>query len=261
MREEAGLTLDDVVGPLYWSRSKVSRIEKGQQSVDIHGVRSMLDLYDVGGGRSREVIELTLQTREKGWWRTYGLDDFGYVPLEAEATSVREYALGYVPGLLQTEDYARAMFEASPTRRTRDEVASQLRIRAIRQQRLTCDDDPVELVAIVDESVLHRPIGGPGVLRAQLARLVEAAGPGRATLQVLPTATGAHPALQAGFIVLGFERLGLPDMAYVEHPMGSIQLEREDDVAAATMVFDRLRSLALSPADSVALVREVAAHT
>lgn len=261
MREEAGLTLDDVVGPLYWSRSKVSRIEKGQQSVDIHGVRSMLDLYDVGGGRSQQMIELTLQAREKGWWRTYGLDDYGYVPLEAEATLVREYALGYVPGLLQTEAYARAMFEASPTRRTQQELATQLRIRAIRQRRLTAEDDPVELVAIVDESVLHRPIGGPDVLRAQLTRLVEAAELDRVVFQVLPTAAGARPALSAGFIVLGFGRLGLPDMAYVEHPMGSVQLEREDDVAAATMVFDRLRSLALGPADSVALVRRVAGQT
>jgi hypothetical protein len=106
--------------------------------------------------------------------------------------------------------------------------------------------------------VLHRPIGGPEVMHAQLARIIEAAALDRVTFQVLPVGTGAHPGLSAAFTVLSFDTLGLPDMAYVEHPVGSVQLEREDDLARATMVFDQLRSLALSPADSVALVRRVA---
>jgi transcriptional regulator with XRE-family HTH domain len=261
LREQARLTVEAAAPLLEWSSSKLSRIENGQQLVDVHGVKSMLDLYDAGGDRWTELIELTRLARQHGWWRAYGLDDSGYVPLEAEATLVRDYTLGYVPGLLQTEDYARALFDTAVIRRSKEKLENEVEVRMFRQRRLTDEDDPLELVAIVDESVLHRPIGGREVMRGQLARLVEAAALDRVTLQVLPLRVGARPALAAGFILLSFGELGMPDLVYLEHPMGSVQLEKEADVATATMVFDRLRSLALSPADSVALVREVAEQT
>jgi transcriptional regulator with XRE-family HTH domain len=260
LREAAGLSLEEAAPRLDLSSSSLSRTEKGQQSVSVHLVRSMLDLYDVGGERWKELIELTREARKHGWWRTYGLDDTGYVPLEAEATLVRTYTLGFLPGLLQTEDYAQRLFRASLIRRTQAEFDNQLRIRMIRQRRLTDDENPLDLVAIVDESALHRPIGGPRMMRAQLDHLVEAAALDRVTFQVLPLDSDARPALSAGFDVLSFDLLGLPDMAYVEHPLGSVQMEQEEDVATATMAFNRLRSLALSPADSVALVRKVAEH-
>jgi transcriptional regulator with XRE-family HTH domain len=261
LREQAGLTVEAAAPKLDWSSSKLSRIENGQQLVDVHGVKSMLDLYDAGGDRWTELIDLTRWARQHGWWRAYGFDDRGYVPLEAEATLVRDYTMGYVPGLLQTEDYARALFEAAVTPRTKENLENEIEVRMIRQRRLTDDDNPLELVAIVDESVLHRPVGGPEVMRAQLARLIQAAALDRVTFQVLPIRTGARPALSAVFTILSFGELGMPDLVYLEHSMGSIQLEKEADIATATMVFDRLRSLALSPADSVALVREVAEQT
>jgi transcriptional regulator with XRE-family HTH domain len=258
LREEAGLTLE-VAGPeLDSSASTLSRIEKGQQGANVHLVKSMLDLYDIGGDRWTELIAMTRWARQRGWWRAYGFDDSGYVPLEAEATLVRDCTLTYLPGLLQTEDYARALFQGSMVRRAERALANEIEVRMIRQRRLTAEEDPLELVAIVDETVLHRPIGGPEVMRAQLARIIEAAALDRVTFQVLPLSTGARPGLSAAFTVLSFDTLGLPDMAYVEHPMGSVQLEQEDDVARASMVFEQLRSLALSPADSVALVRRVA---
>ncbi len=130
----------------------------------------------------------------------------------------------------------------------------------IRQRRLTSVEDPLELVAIVDEQVLHRPIGGRDVLRAQLDHLAEAAELDSVTLQVLPAAAGAHPAVASGFIVLSFGDLGEPDMAYVEHALGALFLEKEAEVARARVAFDRLRSVALSPADSSALIRRVAAQ-
>lgn len=258
LRGAAGLTVETAAPRLDWSSSKLSRIENAQQAVDVHGVRSMLDLYDVGGERWTELIMLTREAREKGWWRAYGFDDRGYVPLEAEATLVRDYTLGYVPGLLQTADYARALFQASLVRRSEAALENEIEVRMIRQRRLTTDEHPLELLAIVDESVLYRPVGGPEVMRVQLARLVEAAALDRVTFQVLPTGTGAHPAMSAVFTVLSFGDLGVPDLAYTEHPMGAVQMEKEADVARATLVFDRLWSLTLSPADSVALVRQVA---
>lgn len=121
LRETAGLSLEAAGPRPHWSASKLSRIESGQQGMDVHGVRSMLDLYD-GAERWEELIGLTRQTGEKGWWREYGLDDKGYVPLEAEARTVRDVPLGLVPGLLQTEPYARAIFESSVERHTDEQI-------------------------------------------------------------------------------------------------------------------------------------------
>ena len=258
LREQAGLTLDEAAPALDWSTSKLSRIENADQLVDVHGVRSMLDLYGVGGERWTELIELTRAARQRGWWRAYGLDDKGYVPLEAEASLVRDFTVCFVPGLLQTADYARALFQASLTRRTDEQLENTIAVRMIRQRRLTSTDDRLELVAIVDESVLHRPIGGRAVMVEQLAELIRAAALDTVTLQVLPTSVGAHPAMTGVFTALSFGEHSAPDMVYVEHPMGAIHLNKERDAARATLVFDRLRSDALSPADSVTLIRQVA---
>jgi transcriptional regulator with XRE-family HTH domain len=258
LREAAGLTAEAAAPSLDWSSSKLSRIENGQQAVDVHGVRSMLDLYDVGGDRWTELIALTRATRQKGWWRAYGIDDKGYVPLEAEASLVCDSAPAYVPGLLQTADYARAIFAAAVRYLSAAELDTVVAVRMVRQQRLTSAEDPLELVAVLDEAVLRRPVGGAAVMRAQLVHLVEAAALDTVTLQVLPLGLGAHPGLSAAFTVLAFGDLAVPDMAYVEHPVGAVHIDKEADVSRATLTFDRLRSLALSPDDSVALIRRVA---
>lgn len=261
LRETAGLSVEVSAPQLDWSSSKLSRIENGQQAVDVHGVRSMLDLYGAGGERWTELIELTRQTRQKGWWRAYGLDDLGYVPLETEASLVRDFTLAYVPGLLQTADYARAVFRSGLRQRTDAEVANDVTVRMIRARHLTTDTAPLELVAIVDEAVLHRPVGGAAVHRAQLAHLVWATALPAVTLQVLPRTGGSYPGMSAVFTVLSFGDLGVADMVYVEHPMGAVHMEKAADVARATLTLDHLRSLALSPGDSVALIERVAAQS
>jgi transcriptional regulator with XRE-family HTH domain len=257
LREQARLTLEEAAPALDWSTSKLSRIENAQQRVDTHGVRSMLDLYGVGGDQWAELIELTRMAWQRGWWRAYGVGDNGYIGLEAAASLVRDFTVCYVPGLLQTADYARAIFEASLVRRTSEQLENLVAVRMIRQRRLTSSDDPLELAAIIDESVLLRPVGSRSVMAAQLDRLTDAAALDTVTLQVLPMGVGAHPAMAAVFTLLSFGELNEPDMAYVEHPMGAVDLSKERDVARATLVFDRLRSDALSPADSVALIKRV----
>ncbi len=260
LREAAGFRVETAAPRLDWSASKLSRIENGQQAVDVHGVRSMLDLYD-GAERWDELIELTRQTRQKGWWRAYGLNDQGYVPLEAEARTVCDVTIGFVPGLLQTDSYARAMFEADLQRWTVEEIDRHVAVRLHRQGRLSSVDNPLELTAIVDEAVLYRQVGGPAVMAAQLAHLVAATRHALVTLQVLPFVGGAHPRLSAGFTVLGYGDLGMPDMTYVEHPLGAVHIDKASDVERATLAVDRLRTLALSPDDSVALIERVAAQT
>ncbi|WP_308282571.1 helix-turn-helix domain-containing protein [Pseudonocardia nigra] len=260
LRESASMTLEEAAPELDWSPSKLSRIENAHQAVDVHAVRSMLDLYDVGGDRWGELIALTREAAQRGWWRQYGLSDQCYVPLEAAAGSVRDFTVTYVPGLLQTADYARALFAASVTPHSPDAVEREVEVRMIRQERLTSATDPLELAAIVDEAVLHRPVGGPAVMRAQLRYLIDAAGLDTVTFQVVPSGVGAHAAMGGAFTVLNFDGLGEPDMAYVEHSMGAVHIEKAQDVARARLVFDRVRSVALSPAESVALVERVAAE-
>ncbi|TWF74802.1 helix-turn-helix protein [Pseudonocardia hierapolitana] len=260
LRVHAGLTIEAAAPLLDFSPSKLSRIENAHQGVDVHIVRSMLDLFDVGGDRWTEILELTREASAKGWWRAYGLDDRGYVPLEAEASTIRDFTVTYVPGLLQTADYARALFETSFRRRSEATLERDVTVRMIRQARLTSAERPLELFALIEESVLHRPVGGTAVMRAQLARLVEAASLETVTVQVLPTGIGAHPGIDGAFTVLSFEGLGEPDMGYVEHPMGAVHVDKEEDVTRARLVFDHLRTVAHSPAESVALIERVAAQ-
>jgi hypothetical protein len=257
LRERARLTLDDAAPKLRWSTSKLSRIEHGQL-VDYHALKSMLDLYGVTADRWPEYFELHEAAGQNGWWKAYGLDDKGYVPLEADASEVREFIVTSVPGLLQTADYARAIFRAAVTRRSVEELRNEVAVRMIRQKRLSSAENPLRLVAIMDVAVLHRVVGGPKVMAAQLARLIESAASDAVTLQVLPAGIGAHTAMTGGFSILSFGELGEPDIVYVEHSLGSTMSETESDVARTTLRFDRLRSDALSPDDSLALIRRAA---
>lgn len=256
LREEAGLTLEEAAPRLDWSTSKLSRIETGQQSVDVHGVRSMLDLYDVGGDRWTDIVALTREARQKGWWHSYGISDHGYLGLETDATVVHNYQLAYVPGLLQTEDYMRALFRNSRRSPTEAEIDRDVRVRMLRQRRLT-EQPALELVAIVDESALRRPVGGVEVMRAQLRHLVASSVLPSVCLQVLPVAHGVHSGLNGSFIVLGFAEPDEPEVAYIEHIAGALHVDKEPQVQACTLVFDRLRSEALSPQDSVVLVERL----
>jgi transcriptional regulator with XRE-family HTH domain len=260
LRLKAGMTIEAAAPLLDFSPSKLSRIENAHQGVDVHAVRSMMDIFGVGGDRWAELLDLTREANAKGWWRAYGLDDQGYVPLEAEASAVRDYTALHVPGLLQTAAYAREVFLSAQVRRSEETLQRIVAVRMIRQERLTSSEHPLELQAVIEEAVLHRPLGGVAAMRAQLAHLREAAALDSVTIQVLPTSVGAHPGIDGAFTVLTFDGLGEPDMAYVEHPLGAVHIEKEQDVARANMLFGHLRSLALSPAASVALVERVAAE-
>jgi len=169
---------------------------------------------------------------------------------------VRDYTLGYVPGLLQTAGYAREIFLTWPRPRSETELANAITVRMIRQHRLTATEHPLELVALIDEAVLLRPVGGAPVMRAQLAHLVAAAELPTVTLHVLPLSLGARQGLSASFTLLSFA--DMPDLTYLEHPMGAVHMEKEADVVTATLAFDQLRSLALNPEDSVGLIRRAA---
>lgn len=258
LRRKCGLTIEELAPRLDFSPSKLSRIENAHQGVDVHVVRTMMDIFGVSGDQWEALLALTREASAKGWWRAYGLDDQGYVPLEAEASAVREYTVNYLPGLLQTADYARALFESSLHVGSQAVRENDVEVRMIRQDRLRDPDGPLTLVAVIEESALRRVIGGPDVMCAQLAHVVEAAELDTVTIQVLPADVSAHPSVTAAFIVLSFDGLGEPDIGYVEHSMGSVHIEKAEDVARGRLMFDHLRSLALSPEESAALIERVA---
>jgi transcriptional regulator with XRE-family HTH domain len=256
MREHARMTLEDAAGRLEKTRSSLHRIEQGQTKADIHLVKSMMDLYDV---YDEELAELVRQAAKSGWWRAYGLKDLGYVDVETEASAVLEFGGLNIPGLLQTEAYTRALFRTG-RRRTDAELRNDVAVRTIRQQRLTDEVRPLELTAIVDQAALAREVGGREVMHAQLRRLAEVSELPRLTLQVLPFHSGAHDSMNGAFTVLEFPEKDELDLLYVAYPTGAVHLEAEAEVRAARLVFDRLRSQALSPHDSAAFIGRMAAE-
>jgi transcriptional regulator with XRE-family HTH domain len=258
LREQAGLTLEEAAPKLHFSVSKLSRIENAQVVIDIHWVKSMLDLYDVGGARWTEFVELAQEALQPGWWRAYGLGNNSYIAFETEATRVHNFFVSCVPGLVQTSDYARALMRAVPIRRTEEQLDNEVAARMYRQRRFTSTENPLELVAVVDEAALYRPVGGTGVLREQLDHMAALAELDTVTRHVLPGSVGAHAAVASGFSILSFEDLDEPDMAYVEHALGAVSLDKAGDVARARLTFERLLSDALDPATSLTLIRRLA---
>jgi len=253
LRESAGLNMDEAAAKLDKSRTSLVRIESGEYRADVHLIRSMMDVYD----RWEEgLLDAAREALKPGWYNAFGLKDMGYVDVETEASRVCEFACQNLPGLLQTEPYIRALIEGSGRRRPR-KLENEVSVRLIRQKRLTDEEHPLELVAIVDEAALHREIVEPEVMRAQLRHLVDMAALPTVTLQVLPFAVGAHSSLESAFIVLDFPDPDEQALLYQAYVTGALHIEDDEEVREAKLVFDLLRSEALSPADSVALIEHL----
>lgn len=254
LREKAGLTTEQAAARLDKNRTSLVRIESGEYRADVHLVKSMMDLYDKW---DETLLEDARDALKPSWYSTFGLKDMGYVDVEQEAVRVNEYTCQVVPGLLQTEAYIRAVIEGSRRRRTREQLEGEVSVRLIRQERLTSDEDPIELVTIIDEAALRREIGGPDLMREQWGHLVEMADLPTVTLQVLPFRIGTHSAMDGAFIVLDFPDPKDQPMLYQAYVTGALQVEKAEEVREAKLAFDALRSEALSPTDSVELIEHL----
>jgi transcriptional regulator with XRE-family HTH domain len=251
LRESAGLTLEAAAPRLDLSRSALFRVETGATRATVHLVRSMMDLYDLF---EEDLLDATRAALKPSWFTAYGVLDMGYTDAETEADRVWDYPGMHLPGLLHTEAYIRALFGHAHRRRSAEQVDNDVAVRGIRQQRLTSEEDPLELVAVIDEAALTREIGGPAVLRGQLDHLIMMAELPSVTLHVLPQRKYSPNALEGGFTLLGFPEPDQPDLLYHEYVTGALHIEDEEEVREARLVFDSLRGDALSPADSVALI-------
>ncbi|HEX6353583.1 helix-turn-helix domain-containing protein [Actinophytocola sp.] len=255
MREKAGLNIEDAARLLDKSRSSLARIETGQSRADVHLIRSMMDIYD---HYDPDLLDLAREANRPGWWARYTVDDRGWISMETEASVELEFSVLNIPGLLQTEGYMRALFASGKVRRSRERLANDVAARLHRQRRLTEEEFPLRLVAIIDEAALRRKVGGVEVMRDQLGHLVMVSELSTVSVQVLPNEAGAHSGMDGAFIILTFPEDEDPSVLYVEYPTGSLQVERPEEVTEARLVFDRLRSEALSPSDSVAFIEKMA---
>lgn len=251
------MTMDEAAPKLYKTRSSLCRIETGETMADVHLVKSMMDLYDQ---YDPTLVDLAVDAKGRGWWRAYGVQDRGYVDLETEASQVLNQQLLFIPGMLQTEEYMRAVFVNDTLLRTRTEFENQVKVRRYRQRRLTDEEYPLELRAIIDESALRRPVGGAEVMREQLDHLVMLAELDTVTLQVFPWGPKPHAGMAGAFTILRYPEDDDPDLLYLEHPAGSMKYEDQpgvEEVRKARLVFEQLSAEALTPADSVVFIEGI----
>jgi transcriptional regulator with XRE-family HTH domain len=258
LRNERDLTVEQVAVELLCSPSKVSRMETGLRGATQRDIRDLCDLYGVTDAAERDhLMTLAREGKQQGWWQSFTvpLPHMIYVGLEQEAASLSIFHSSVVPGLVQTADYTRALHEITVPRLDDSAIEERVEERNTRQQ-ILAGDDPPQLEIIIDEAVLHRPMGGPIVMREQLSRLIKENERPNLTVQVLPFDVGAHPALESNFTMLEFAGQA-PTVIFVEGLAGPIYLERQQDVERYLLVLETLRSMALSPQNSARLVAKV----
>ncbi|MFE6197451.1 helix-turn-helix domain-containing protein [Streptomyces sp. NPDC057838] len=266
LRAAAGLTSGEAARLVGWHQSKVSRIETGTSGVKPADVRLLLDAYGVRETQLRELLMVLAGSDDSGgrhhWWHAYRgvlpptYRDF--ISLESQAGAMRTLETTVVPGLLQTPEYARAVTRAAVEGLSEDRLDTLVEVRLARQDVLRADP-PLELSAVLDEAVLRREVGGPGVMTRQLERLIEAARLPQVRLQVLPFAAGAHIGVTGPFVILSFSSASDLDVVVLDHLTSSLYLERKEDLQAYTEAFNALQIHALSPEDSLDFIAGTAA--
>jgi transcriptional regulator with XRE-family HTH domain len=265
LRTEVGLTREEAGEAIRASEWKIHRLENGQVGYKERDIIDLLRLYGVTD--PTEVAELVALAREAntpGWWQHYGdvLPPWfrTYVDLESAATLIRTYEGQFIPGLLQTDDYMRAVVQGAHLDEPSDELGRRVRLRMARQQLLTRDQPP-RLWAVIDEAAMRRPVGGPEVMRGQLERLIEATKLPNVTLQVLPFGAGAHPAMQGSFSILRFPDRELPDVVYLEHLTNAVYLDKREEVERYLDVMELLCVQSEPPARTVELLEKLLDNT
>jgi transcriptional regulator with XRE-family HTH domain len=258
LREAAGTTIDQVAERLNCSASKISRIETGQSGVSSREVRDILAAYQVEGELGEWLVEMAREAKQRGWWQLYGtVLTSAYVGLEAAAAELRSFEPLVIPGLLQTEEYARAMVLAGWPDMSTEEVEQRIRVR-MKRQSLLFQDDPLQLSIILDEAALRRPVGGIDAMRRQLDKLVNAAGLPHVTLQVLPLSAGAHGGMDGAFTILLFEEQANQNLVFAANGAGGLFLEKDDEIERYASIFAGLQRGALSPTRSIEMIATLA---
>ena len=257
LRNDHGLTVEDVANKLLCSATKISRLETGVRRPSLRDVRDLCALYEVDEPTSADFMSLARGAREPGWWTQYediNLDP--YIGLEHEATAITCYSMYYIPALLQTEDYARTIIGAIAPKMDPAIYQQRVEVRMRRQQRLDDAHRPRYRV-LLDEAALRRRVGGPALMAAQLGKILRTARGDKAVVQVITFEAGAHAAADGNFVLLEFADSNLSPVIFIEGLTGNQYLERAADLARYREAIEYLRDMALSPRDSLAFIDEL----
>jgi hypothetical protein len=262
LREAKNVTREEAGHIIRGSESKISRMELGRVGFKERDVADLLTLYGVVDEEARAaVLDLVATANEPGWWHRFNdvLPTWfqAYVGLEEAATRIRTYEVQFVPGLLQTKEYARAVVTAGAAGIGAEEIARRVDLRLERQRIFDKPDGPV-FWAVIDEAALRRPIGGVEVMRAQIEHLIDLMRQPNITIQIMPFSYGGHSAEGGAFSILRFADTDLPDVVYVEQLASALYLDKREDVDRYTEVMERLCAVSTTPDETIELLRTIA---
>ncbi|MFI6179341.1 helix-turn-helix domain-containing protein [Nonomuraea sp. NPDC051191] len=262
LREAKNVSREEAGHLIRGSESKISRMELGRVGFKERDVSDLLTLYGVVDPQARAaVLDLVATANEPGWWHRFNdvLPTWfqAYVGLEEAAARIRTYEVQFVPGLLQTKEYARAVVTAGAAGIATEEIARRVDLRLERQRIFDRPDGPI-FWAVIDEAALRRPIGGVEVMRAQLEHLIDLMRQPSITIQIMPFSFGGHSAEGGAFSVLRFPDRDLPDVVYVEQLASALYLDKREDVDRYTEVMERLCAVSTTPDETIDLLRTIA---
>jgi transcriptional regulator with XRE-family HTH domain len=261
LREGRGISREDAGWEIRASGSKISRMELGRVSFKERDVADLLTLYGVADEGERGVLlSLARQANTPGWWHQFGdiLPPWfqSYLGLEMAASLIRTYEVQFVPGLLQTADYARAVILLGHGDASEGEIDRRIELRRARQQVLARPDPP-QLWAVIDEAVLRRPMGGPDVMRGQIEALIEASKRPNIRLQIIPFHAGGHAAAGGPFAILRFPDPELPDVVYMEQLASALYLDKRDDVDQYAIAMEQVCVEAEPPSQTATILGKI----
>ncbi|MEU8643665.1 helix-turn-helix transcriptional regulator [Streptomyces sp. NBC_01281] len=261
LRERAGLKREQAARILRVAPATVRRMEMAEVSLKIPYLQLLLKSYGVSDEEAEAFVQLAEDANKPGWWQRFHdiLPDWFsmHVSLEGAAALLRSYEPHFVPGLMQTEDYARGVMKAGAIGQTRPEdIERHVALRMQRQDLLVREDAP-RIWAVMDETALLRPIGGPEVMRAQIDKLLEVTELPNVTLQVMPFSNGPHPGTYGPFVLFRFAMPELPDMVYSEYLTGAVYLDARSEVATHLEVMDRMAAQAATAHRTKEILRDL----
>jgi transcriptional regulator with XRE-family HTH domain len=257
VRTDRRLTVDEVANEMLCSATKISRIETGARRVSLRDVRDLCRLYKLGESETAELLELARDARQPGWWTQYAdLNLSPRVGLEDEAVSITEFSMYAIPALLQTEEYAEALYSNVAT--NLPSAVLNMQIEALqKRQGLLERNPPPRYRALLDEAVLHRRVRGRSVMVAQLEKILYLTNAGQVRVQIIPFTAGAHGSTDSNFEILEFDREIVPPVVFIEGLAGNLYQEQPAEVKRYRDVVDHLRDKALSARESLILMNKL----
>ena len=257
LRTGLHLTVEEVADKLLCSATKISRAETGARRPSLRDVRDLCGVYGVDAATAVELMDLAKEAREPGWWTGY--DDLKITPfigLEQAATSITCFGMYFVPALLQTQDYARAIIKGIAPKIDPGILEQRVEAR-LRRQDLLKQENPPRYRAVLDESVFRRQVGGPAVMREQIEKILRLIHEERITVQVIPFTVGAYSSIDSNFDYLEFADTGLPGLVFVEGLISHLYQERPAELQRYSEALEHLRDTALNPRDSMKTIEDI----